>query len=231
MILRTGYLLLILITLGACSGDSSESQTDEVISSETSSEVPNEAKTNNFSVVCGLLFKVEDFVVWEEEYKKHAQNTIIYLRSIDDPNIIVLFEGNNSHQDAVSRITSVMDKAFSENSGVKGEPVTTNYNLRYFEPKDGEDSHFLALSFNAENKDNWLAMSKERIEQLANYGLTPLGMGSNFDKPENIYILLAVENLEEFRDNNNSPREINNFLNTLNFPKNTGLSFWFRPEE
>jgi hypothetical protein len=230
MIQRIGYFLLIALILIGCSGDSSENQTDEYLSSGSSTEVLDDTKATEFSLVSGLLFKVEDFKVWEEEYKKYAFNTIIYLRSIDDPNMIVLFEGNDSHKEAVNRRNGVLDKAFTYKSGVENKPVTTYYNIRYYEPKDGENLHFLALSFNVEDKNNWMIMSEDRIEQLMNYGLTPLGMGSNFYKPENIYILLAVENLEQFRDNNNSPREINNFLSTLNFPKNTGLSFWFRPE-
>ena len=229
MILRIGYLLLISIAITACSGNSSDSNVGKEMPSGGGSEVKAEATVNDYAVVCGVLFKVKDFDVWEAEYNKHAQNTIIYLRSIDDPSIVVLFEGNNSHQEAINRINDVMGKAFTENSEVAGKPVTTYYDIRYFQPKEGGNNNFLALSFNVDDEANWQSISDARVEQLANYGLDPLGMGSNFGKPENIYLLLSVENLEQFRENNNSPREISNFLKTLNFPKNTGLSFWSRP--
>ena len=227
--LRFGYLIIIAIFLASCSGNNPESQVSESVTPEISSDAINQTETKEYDVVCGLLFKVEDFDIWAAEYQKHAQNTIIYLRNTDDPNMIVLFEGNESYEDAKNRIINVMDKAFSEGAGVMSEPVTTYYKIKYYQPQGGKNSNFLAFSFTVDDMTDWETISPERVEQLNNYGLSPLGMGSIFGNPNNLFILLAVENLDEFRDNNNSPREINNLLSVLDFPQNTGLSFWFNP--
>ena len=227
--LRFGYLILIAFFLASCSGDNSESQVSESDTSESSSDEIIQAETEAYDVVSGLLFKVEDFDFWLNEYQKHAQNTIIYLRNTDDSNMVVLFEGNESHDAAKNRMSDVIDKAFSEDAGVMSEPVTTYYKIKYYQPQGNKNSNFLAFSFTVDDMADWETISPGRVEQLNNYGLSPLGMGSIFGNPNNLFILLAVENLDEFRDNNNSPREINNLLSVLDFPQNTGLSFWFRP--
>ena len=67
----------------------------------------------------------------------------------------------------------------------------------------------------------------ERDSDLfAKYGLTIMGVGTNADIEEEIYILLTLEDFVSFRQSTNSPRKIRKFIKSLNLPEETFISDW-----
>ena len=220
MILRISHVILFMFLLNGCSNQGSDQPIDEV-SSESSSITLAESNPGSISVVCGVIYKVEDFNTWLEAYNKIAVGTIVQLRNVIDPSLVIVFEGNESLTMAEGRAAALSDNDFLNSATVMGDPIIFYNNVRYMSPSQKAYKHYVALMFEMEDISKFLESLKTDIGLYASHGLTPMGIGTNPHSPEQVYMLLTLEDFVSFRKKINSPRKIRRFATSLNLPEET----------
>jgi hypothetical protein len=225
VILRIGYIILFGAFLSSCSNQGAEIATDEIGITNDGPQLA-ESQPGDVSAVCGVVFEVSDFDDWLLAYNRSADATLILLRNINNPSIVMVFEGGSTHEKVRGRAANLSHENFLQESAVVGAPVVSLYNLQYRRPSETEMSHYVGLSFKMENFEEFLESLKEDIGLYHSYGLIPVGIGTDFEDPEEVYMLLSLQDFVTFRKRTNSPRKIHGFTNSLKLPESTMMSTW-----
>ena len=225
MILRISSVILFIVFLFGCSNQSSEQITEEILATNNETSLV-ESNPGNISVVCGALFKVNDFDTWIKAYEKSAEGIIILLRNVDDPSLVLSFEGRQSQDLVEQRAIELMDNKFLKEAGVMGDPVVNYYDVQYMSQSETDYKHYVGLIFEIDDIKQLLAALVRDINVYASYGLVPMGIGTDPIHTNEVYMLLSLDDFVSFRKQTNSPRKIKRFINSLNLPAATTISNW-----
>ena len=189
MILRVSLVILFMWVLNACYNQGSEENIGE-LSSEAINPAVTESNPANISSVCGILSKVEDFDAWLVEYKKIAQGTIILLRMVDDPSMVMVFEGGASLEMMEDRAKKLTNDKFLSTATVMSDPVVSYFDVQYMNTPEKDYKQYVAFLFELEDISQLLESIKTDLNLYAEYGLTPMGVGTNPDIREQVYMIL-----------------------------------------
>ena len=226
MILRLSLVILFMWILNGCSNQDTGQNIDEV-SSEPVNPTLTESNPGNISVVCGVLFKVDSFDSWLEEYKKIAEGTIILLRMVDDPSMVMVFEGGETLEMMDDRVDKLTNSEFLSIASVSSKPVISFFDVQYMSPPPAKDyRHYVAFMFELEDIDPLLESLNEDLNLYTEYGLTPMGIGTNPHNSEQVYMILTLEDFVSFRKRTNSTREFRRIINKLKLPEETMMLNW-----
>jgi len=228
MILRAGLFLIILAFWASCS-DKTGSEAIEQPFAEQRQDSPSNAISKEYSIVCGVLFTVADFNQWQKAYIVEAQNSIIYLNSTNDSNIVLVFEANQTLEKAKARVSALIGDAFTGMAGVKGTPVASYYHVIYYKQAKISDKNFLALSFRIKDNDQLDLFGKSQFEQFSELGMRPIGMGSNPIKADEVYMLFTINDIDLIHQKSDTPGKLKGFLSELNLPTDASMSYWVKP--
>jgi hypothetical protein len=220
MILRITLVILFISFLNGCSNQGSEEAIVEV-TSESGRLTLAENNRGDLTSVCGVIYQVSDFDTWVEEYKKIAQGTIILLRNVKVPSLLVVFEGGNTHKMIESRGVELVDEEFLQAATVLGEPVVSYYDVQYMNPNEEEHHYYVGLIFETENINSLLESVSDNINLYDGYGLLPMGIGTDPFDPSKVYMLLTLDDFVSFQKKTNSPRKIKRFAKSLGLPEET----------
>jgi hypothetical protein len=227
MLLRVSLVILFISFISGCSNQGTE-QLNEEHDSVPNSPALAESNPGGISKVCSVLYHVNDFDAWLLEYNKRAQGTIIVLRNVDDPSIVIVFEGGQSQDMVEGRTSELAEADFLKAATVDGDHVISYYDIQYMGSSEKEYKHYVALMFNMKDINQFLGSLKKDLSHYVDYGLTPMGIGTNPSNPEQVYMLLTLEDFVAFRKRTNSPRKINRFISSLNLPDETLILNWAR---
>lgn len=208
-----------------CSNQGAEQDIAEV-SSEPVNSAFAESNPGNISVVCGVLSKVDDFDSWISEYKKIAQGTIIILRMVEDPSMVMVFEGGESLAMMEGRSGKLTNDDFLRSATVMSEPLVSYFDIQYMAQSEKDYKQYVAFMFELEDINQLLESFKSDLNLYAEYGLTPMGVGTNPHNPEQVYMLLTLEDFVSFRKRTNSPREFRGIIKKLNLPEEAMMLNW-----
>jgi hypothetical protein len=220
MILRISLIILFISFLNGCSNQGSK-ETIVEISPNTNGLTLAESNPGNLTSVCGVIYEVGDFDSWVAEYNKRAQGTIILLRNVKAPSLLVVFEGGNSLEMVESRATELVDKEFLQDATVLGEPVVSYYNVQYMNPAEEAHQYYVGLIFETKNINSLLESLSNNINIYDSYGLLPMGIGNDPFNPSKVYMLLTLDDFISFQKQTNSPRKIKRFAKSLGLPEET----------
>lgn len=225
MSLRVSLIILFMWLFNGCSNQGAEQDIAEV-SSEPVNSAFAESNPGNISVVCGVLSKVDDFDSWISEYKKIAQGTIIILRMVEDPSMVMVFEGGESLAMMEGRAEILTNDQFSKNATVLSEPLVSYFDIQYMAQSEKDYKQYVAFMFELEDINQLLESFKSDLNLYAEYGLTPMGVGTNPHNPEQVYMLLTLEDFVSFRKRTNSPREFKRIIRSLKLPEEAMMLNW-----
>ena len=220
MLLRFSLAILIIVLFAGCSEEDSENVVEEITTISSSLQL---AKSNpqGISSVCGVIFQVSEYDTWLEEYNKRNKGTIIVLRNVNDPSLLVVFEGSNSQEMIEGRAAVLTDDEFLTAATAMGEPVVSYYDVQYMNPAEQEHIYYVALIFDAEDMGQLLASVERNITMYDGYGLLPMGIGNDPFNPTKVYMLLTLDDFVSFKKHTNSPRKRKRFARSLNLPEET----------
>lgn len=187
-------------------------------------------EANEIGMVNGVLFEVDNFNTWMLEYEKVSKDLIIAFRNVDNPKMTLVFEGSGSHELAKSRVKLLSSEAFIKRSTALGDPVSSYYKIEYFDKVPDPSPHFIALSYpsGGDPEQDWLGFIEQNKPYFDELKIEGAGIGTNPENPEQAYLLFRQEDFVSFRKSMNSPKKINKFLNKLNLPEHTLISYWVR---
>lgn len=225
MSLRVSLFILFMWLFNGCSNQGAEQDIAEV-SSEPVNSAFAESNPGNISVVCGVLSKVDDFDSWLSEYKKIAQGTIILLRMVDDPSVVMVFEGGESLAMMEGRAEILTNDQFSKTATVLSEPIVSYFDIQYMAQSEKDYKQYVAFMFELEDINQLLESFKSDLNLYAEYGLTPMGVGTNPHNPEQVYMLLTLDDFVSFRKRTNSPREFKRIIRSLKLPEEAMMLNW-----
>lgn len=225
MSLRVSLFILFMWLFNGCSNQGAEQDIAEV-SSEPVNSAFAESNPGNISVVCGVLSKVDDFDSWLSEYKKIAQGTIILLRMVDDPSVVMVFEGGESLAMMEGRAEILTNDQFSKTATVLSEPIVSYFDIQYMAQSEKDYKQYVAFMFELEDINQLLESFKSDLNLYAEYGLTPMGVGTNPHNPEQVFMLLTLEDFVSFRKRTNSPREFKRIIRSLKLPEEAMMLNW-----
>ena len=228
MTLRTGLLIVLLLAWAGCSNNSTRSNNEETMSLAGNALATNPV-SEEYSIVCGVLFSVEDFNHWQKSYLAEAQNTIIYLKSANDPNMVMVFEANQTLKKAKARVGDLMGERFLAAAGVKGRPTANYYDVHYYKPAKISDTHFLVLSFRIKDFDQLELFGKSQFDHFSKLGMRPIGLGSNPIKADEVYMFFTVKDVDFIHEKSDTPGKLKEFLIELNLPTDANMSHWVKP--
>ncbi|RLD20593.1 MAG: hypothetical protein DRI71_10155 [Bacteroidetes bacterium] len=229
MLTRVSLIILFISFISGCSNQGSE-QLNEEHNSVLNTPVLAESNPGDISVVCSVLYHVDDFNSWLIEYNKIGHETIVILRNVDDPSLVIVFEGGQSKDMVEGRTSELVEADFLDAATVNGDHVVSYYDVQYMGSSEKEYKHYVALIFNTKDINQFLASLKKDLSHYVDYGLTPMGIGTNPSNPEQVYMLLTLEDFITFRKSTNSPRKINRFISSLNLPDETLILNWARAD-
>lgn len=227
MILRVSLVILFMWILNGCSNQDTEQNIDEV-SSEPINPTLNESNPENISVVCGVLFKVDSFDSWLVEYRKIAEGTIILLRMVDDPSMVMVFEGGETLEMMEDRVDELTNSEFLSIASVSSKPVISFFDIQYMRTSEKDYKQYVAFMFELEDINKLLGSLNEDLNLYNEYGLKPVGIGTNPHDSEQVYMLLTLEDFVSFRKRTNSPREFRRIINILKLPEDAMMLNWAR---
>lgn len=200
---------------------------DEENQGMDTSVVENEpSAADNIQFVFGIAYDIANYQAWIDAYNHHKGQTIIILRNVDNPSIILVYEQTNSMFDAKERSYVLTTNEFIEQSQTLGDPVKSYYEVKLFQPTEEDYKIYVALIFQNEDSDNWISKVKENAEFVTKHGLIPVGIGVNADNKSEVYLLAALENYLEFKKNTNTPKEIGKLYEAIGVPGHTMISYW-----
>lgn len=202
---------------------SSQEENEKSIAAVADSEV---STPESFPFVYGVAYDVEDYDAWVDAYNEAKGETIILLRNVDNPAIIVVYEQTNSIKEAEERSKILTSDAFIEKSHTLGNAVDSYYDVKLFQPPEVDYKIYVALIFESENPNDWINKVKANPQLVTRHGLIPAGIGINTFNKEQVYLLAALENYLEFKKNTNTSKEIGKLYEALGVPDNTMISFW-----
>jgi len=228
MSFQVRFIPMFFIVVISCSDKSTDKSIQDFSSTLDGNEFNNPI-SDDYSIVCGVFFSVKEFDQWQKSYLVEAQNTVIYLRSVDDPNMVVVFEANQTLANAKDRVEDLMGDNFSKVAGVEGQPVAKYYNVKYYKPSKISDIHYLSFSFRIKDIEQLKIFSDSKFDQFVSLGLRPIGLGSDPLLPNEVYILLTVRDIDLIRSKSSSPGKLKTFLAELNLPTNTNMMYWAKP--
>jgi hypothetical protein len=225
MILRISLVILFMWCLNGCSNQGTE-QVIEEVSSESASPLFSENEPAEISVVCGALSQVGDFDTWLSEYKKIARGTIFLLRMVDDPSMVMVFEGGETLEMMEGRAATLTNEEFIAAATVMGEPVVSYFDVQYIRTSEKDYKQYVAFMFEMEDISQLLKSMKDDFKLYDEYGLKPIGVGTNPHNSEQVYMLLSLEDFVSFRKRTNSPREFRRIINKLELPEDAMMLNW-----
>ncbi len=225
MIQRVSLVILIMSTLIGCSNNSTELPV-EVVTADPNSPVMAASNPGNITAVCGVLYKVDDFDAWLTTYRKSAEHNITILRSVNDPSIVLTFEGGESQSMVETRAAELVSEDFISEATVVGEPNISYFDVQYMNPADDSHKQFVALGFVTDDIEEFLKDLSRDINIYSGYGLRPVGIGTNPVDSESVYMLLALDDFVSFSKRTNSPRKLKRFINHINLPEETDIAIW-----
>jgi hypothetical protein len=220
MILRITLVILFISFLNGCSNQGSERSIAEV-SSNSNSLTLAESNPGDLTSVCGVIYQVSDFSSWVAEYKKIAQGTIILLRNVKEPSLLMVFEGGNSHEMIEGRAAKLVDEEFLRAATALGEPVVSYYDVQYMNPNEEEHQYYVGLIFEIIDINSLLESVRMNINIYDSYGLLPMGIGADTFNPSKVFMLLTLDDFVSFQKKTNSPRKIKRFAKSLGLPEET----------
>ena len=220
MILRISLVIIFISCINGCSNQGSEQSITE-ISSDTNSITLAESNPGDLTSVCGVIYQVSDFDTWVAEYNKRAQGTLILLRNVKVPSLLVVFEAANSHDIIESRGAQLVDKEFLQAATVLGEPVVSYYDIQYMNPTEEPHQYYVGLIFETKDINSLLESVGHNINLYDSYGLLPMGIGTDPFNPSKVYMLLTLDDFVSFQKKTNSPRKIKRFAKSLSLPEET----------
>ena len=184
----------------------------------------------DIGVVSGVLFDVENFDIWLEAYRKSSKGLIIALRNVDAPKITLVFEGFKTKAEADDQVKHLSSEVFIKEARSQGDPISSYYKIEYFDKIPVPDPHFFALSYSegGDPERNWIDFVTSNKEVFEQAGIEPAGIGTNPDDKNQAYLLFRQKDFVSFRKSMNSPNKINKFLDKLDLPEHTLLSYWVR---
>ena len=227
MIRRISLVILFMWCLNGCSNQGTE-QVIEEVSSEPENPTLSESNPADISVVCGILSQVEDFDTWLGEYKKIAQRTIILLRMVDDPSMVMVFEGGESLEMMEGRAATLTNEEFLSAATTMGKPVVSYFDVQYMRTSEKDYKQYVAFLFEMEDISQLLISLKEDLNHYGEYGLAPVGVGTNPHDREQVFMLLTLEDFVSFRKRTNSPGEFRRIINKLELPEEAMMLNWAR---
>ena len=227
--LRVSLAIIFISVLIGCSNQGAEQIATET-SMEKGSSALADSNPGNIKAVCGVLFRVKEFDVWSTEYNKKAEGTIVMLRMVDDPSFVIVFEGTNSVIEAEARASTLIDDEFLTSSKVIEDPIVSYFDVRYMRPPEKDYKHYLAIMFKTEDLDQLFASFNSEFNNYEDYGLTPVGVGTNPENEQEVYMLLTLEDFVSFRKRTNSPGEMRRFISSLKLPKDASILNWARAD-
>jgi hypothetical protein len=225
MITRISLVILFMWCLNGCSNQGTE-QVIEEVSSEPASPALSENEPAGISTVCGVLSQVEDFDTWLGEYRKIAMGTIFLLRMVDDPSMVMVFEGGESLEMMEGRAATLTNEEFLAAATVMGEPVVSYFDVQYMRTSEKDYKQYVAFMFDLEDIDQFLISLQEDLDLYTEYGLAPVGVGTNPHNSEQVYMLLSLEDFVSFRKRTNSTREFRRIINKLKLPEDAMMLNW-----
>ena len=225
--IRKVIFILCLIPF-ACSPPSATN--DELIVPAASMLVSGEMNVADMKMVSGVVFEVEDFNTWISSYGEVAKGLIIALRNVDAPNVTLVFEGSKTLEMAEERVAMLSSDEFLSNSTAFGDPLTSYYQIKFVDKIANPPNHFFALSYPADGnpEQDWLTFVQEKAEIFEEFKIEPSGIGTDPRQPDRGYLLFRLNDFVASRKLLNSPRKINKFLERLELPENTLISYWVR---
>ena len=189
-----------------------------------------EMDPEQMTMVSGMLYKVKDFDAWMQTYEAAADGLIIAFRSVDAPNMTLVFEGSKTLEEAEKRVELLSSEEFLNQSSSFDDPISSYYKIQYVETIESPPTHFFALSYasGGDPEEDWLEFVMSNMNYFKEFNIEPAGIGTDPNQDDRAYLLFRQYDFVGTRKMLNSPRKINKFLEKLELPEQTLISYWIR---
>lgn len=222
--------IIFLLALAQISCGAPPLTDDEITLPSSLMLKPAGLEKDEIGMVSGVLFEVEDFDKWMRAYEQETNGLIIAFRNVDDPDMTLVFEGSKSKELAEKRVERLTSDEFLSVSSALGDPISSFYEVKYFDKRSDLPDHYVALSYSAggDPDQDWMEYVQSNDSLFMEYKIEPAGIGTNPEDGEQVYILYRQYDFISFRKSLNSPRKINKFLDKFQMPEHTMISYWVR---
>jgi len=198
----TYCIALFIFLMISCGGSeySHEGAEETSTAAETATGAASNDDESSYSgnTVVGVVHEVTDFAKWEKAYteKSDPQARIGYIQSIDDPNLVAVFEFTKSHDAAKARFEDPEFKQVMADAGVKSKPVLTFYDMKYLRSEKSPDPYRIALNHKVKDYATWKKAFDSDEQRRKEAGLTLIGMATAPDDPNLVYMMFATADLD-----------------------------------
>jgi hypothetical protein len=152
--------------------------------------------TGNTAVA--LTHEVRDFEAYVKAYREHSDpdSRITIFSSVDDPNLVTVFEFTRSHEEARGAFRSPAFRASLEAEGVTTEPKVAFFDIKLRMESQTDKKYRLGVSHEVDNYEHWKKIfdEDEPIRSKANLELRAIS--TDADNPSMVNILFATDDLE-----------------------------------
>jgi hypothetical protein len=221
-------IFLVLVIPFACS--SPPPAEEEIMVPTAKMLTAAEMDPEQMTMVSGMLYKVKDFDAWMQTYEAAADGLIIAFRSVDAPNMTLVFEGSKTLEEAEKRVQLLSSEEFLNQSSSFDDPISSYYKIQYVETIESPPTHFFALSYasGGDPEEDWLEFVMSNMNYFKEFNIEPAGIGTDPNQDDRAYLLFRQYDFVGTRKMLNSPRKINKFLEKLELPEQTLISYWIR---
>ncbi len=207
------FAAAIFALLTSCGGgkyseeaDSEDEATTEAAEDASAGESEGESAYSQ-ETAYGITHSVTNYEEWYKVYAETSdpEGRLGIVVSMDDPQVVTVFEWSKSHEAAQEWLNSEELKEAMGRAGVSSEPEVTYYDMKYMNPGENTDPYRLAVNHEVEDFDTWKSHFDEDSERRAEAGLTLLGMATSPDNPNMVYIMFATSDVERAQEFMNNP--------------------------
>lgn len=221
-------IFIVLFIPFACSGPPTSDE--DIIVPSAKMLTSEEMDFEKMRVVSGMVFEVEDFNTWMDTYGEVAEGLIIAFRNVDAPDVTLVFEGSPDLDAAEDRVDLLASETFLNNSTAFDDPIASYYEIKFVDTVANPPTHFFALSYanDGDPAKDWVEFVKRNMNYFKELNIEPSGIGIDPRQPDRGYLLFRQFDFVASRKLLNSPRKINKFLERLELPEHTLISYWIR---
>jgi len=226
------FAAAIFALLTSCGGGKySEEAEDEATAEDAYAEESEGESAFSQETAYGITHSVTNYEEWYKVYEKTSDpaGRVGIIVSLDDPNVITVFEWSESHEAAKEWLNSEELKEAMSKAGVSSDPEIVYYDMKYMSSDENNDPYRLAINHEVEDFDTWKEKFDADDARRTEAGLTLLGMATGADNPNLVYMMFATSDIEPAKEMLADPemKEVMDEAGVISEPQAT---FWKIPD-
>jgi len=227
------FAAAIFALLTSCGGGkySEEAESEDEATADAYAEESEGESAYSQETMYGITHSVTNYEEWYKVYDETSDpaRRVGIVVSLDDPNVITVFEWSKSHEAAQEWLNSDELKEAMGQAGVSSDPEIVYYDMKYMSSDENNDPYRLAINHEVEDFDAWKEKFDSDTDRRAEVGLTLLGMATGVDNPNMVYMMFATSDIEPAKEMLANPemKEVMEDAGVISEPQAT---FWKIPE-